>query len=435
MHRLMRALRIEPSEALALLWSWLYFASVLFAYYIIRPVRDEMGIAGGVEHLSWLFTATLVAMVAVNLPFAALTRRLPRLRLVALCHRFFVLNLLLIAALFFFSTPSQHVWVGRGFFIWTSVFNLFVVSIFWIVMVDVFSPERSKRLFGLIAAGGTLGAMSGSGLTALLSHLGPAVLLLCSAVLLEVAVFSAGKLERVSAKLSASPSVEEAERPLKGSVLSGLRNALGSPYLLGVTFYILLFTLTSTSLYFQQAEIVRSHFSNAAARTALFAKIDLSVNALTLVFQLLLTGRMVQWLGVGATLALLPLASAVGFSALAAAPTVPVLVAFQIFRRAGNFAIAKPARELLFTVLSREDKYRAKSFMDTVVYRAGDQLGAWSQAAAGALGAGPTAMALLAVPLSVAWLVNGIWLGREQQALQRGLDEADKQMFEANRMS
>jgi AAA family ATP:ADP antiporter len=180
----------------------------------------------------------------------------------------------------------------------------------------------------------------------------------------------------------------------------------------------LLFATTSTFLYFQQAEIARQSFAERGARTAFFARVDLWVNILTLGAQLFLTGRVLRWIGVALTLALLPLMSILGFSALALTPTIAVLVIYQVIRRAGNFAFARPSREVLFTVVPREDKYKAKSFIDTVIYRLGDQVGAWSYAGLGLLGIGMVGISLVAVPLSIAWLINGLWLGRKQKILE-----------------
>jgi AAA family ATP:ADP antiporter len=201
-------------------------------------------------------------------------------------------------------------------------------------------------------------------------------------------------------------------------VLSGFKHALASPYLINLSCYILLFAVTSTFLYFEQAEIVKQSFAARGARMAFFARIDLWVNTLTLGAQLFLTGRVLRWIGVALTLAALPLISILGFGTLALAPTIGVLVVYQVVRRAGNFAFARPTREVLFTVVPREDKYKAKSFIDTVIYRLGDQAGAWSYAALIWLGMNLTGIAVVAVPLSLTWLVNGLWLGRKQQLLE-----------------
>jgi AAA family ATP:ADP antiporter len=418
-HRLLRRLiDVRPGETRALGWSWLYIFSVLSSYYVIRPIRDEMGVAGGVENLPWLFTGTLAGMIAVNPPFAALVKNLPRARFIAVAYRFFMANLLFFFLLFQLATPAQNLWVGRLFFIWTSVFNLFVVSIFWALMVDLFDSGQGKRLFGFIAAGATLGSILGSSLTAgLAQQVGPTVLLLGSAALLEVAVFSVRRLSRLSEALRLSPAARSEETPVGGKIFSGVTHAFKSPYLIGISVYMLLFAITSTFLYFEQAAVVGRSFADRAARTAFFAKIDLLVNVLTLGAQLFLTERILRALGVALTLALLPGLSALGFAALGLAPTVAVVVAFQALRRAGNFAVARPTREVLFTVIAREDKYKAKSFIDTVVYRGGDQLGAWSYGLLSFLGMGLTGIAWVAVPLSAVWMLNGFWLGRKQEAM------------------
>ena len=415
---LKRLIDVRPAEMRALGWSWLYIFCVLSSYYILRPIRDEMGVAGGVENLQWLFTGTLLGMIAVNPPFAALVAKLPRVHFIATTYRFFMVNLLIFILLLHMATPQQHIWVGRVFFIWASVFNLFVVSIFWALMVDVFDSEQGKRLFGFIAAGATLGGIAGSTLTASLAKDVPApYLLLGSAVLLEAAVFGVRRLSRLSDALHRRPAAESERAVIGGNVFSGITHAFKSPYLINMSVYILLFAVTSTFLYFQQAEIARQSFADRGARTAFFARIDLWVNVLTLGAQLFLTARVLRAIGVGLTLAMLPGLSILGFGTLSLTPTIAVLVVFQVLRRAGNFAFARPSREVLFTVVPREDKYKAKSFIDTVVYRTGDQLGAWSYAGLGFLGLAMSGIAMVAVPISVVWLLNGLWLGRRQEKM------------------
>ena len=419
-HRLLsRFIDVRPAELRALGWAWLYIFSVLFSYYILRPIRDEMGVAGGVENLQWLFTGTLLGMIAVNPPFAALVSRLSRTAFISITYRFFLANLLLFALLLHLASAEQNIWIGRMFFIWASIFNLFVVSVFWALMVDVFNAEQGKRLFGFIAAGATLGGIVGSSLTAALATQVPATYLLFgSALLLEAAVFCVRRLSRLSDALQRRPATLGDGALIGGSVFGGLKHAFASPYLIQVSVYIVLFAVTSTFLYFQQAEIARQSFADRGARTAFFARVDLWVNVLTLGAQIFLTARMLRWVGVAATLGALPLISMIGFGTLALLPTIAVLVAYQVLRRAGNFAFARPTREVLFTVVPREDKYKAKSFIDTVVYRLGDQVGAWSYAGLGLLGLALAGIAWVAVPLSLIWLMNALWLGRKQNLLQ-----------------
>lgn len=413
-----RFIEIRPHEVPVVGWCWLYIFSVLSSYYIMRPIRDQAGVAGGVSNLQWLFTGTLVGMLLLNVPFAYLVKTLPRRRFIAITYRFFAANILLFAALLHWSDAAQTIWVGRMFFIWVSVFNLFVVSVFWQMNVDLWNPEQAKRLFGLIAAGATIGAIVGSGLTASLArHVSPGFLLLGAAVLLEIAVFSVGRLSRLSPSLRRHPVAGRAEAPIGGSVFAGITHALGSRYLLNVGVFLFLFAITSTFLYFQQAGIVSRSFSDRGAQTAFFATVDLLVNVLTLVVQLFLTGRIVLVLGVGLTLGLLPALTVVGFGALALLPTITAVAVFQVLRRAADYAIARPTREVLFTVVPREDRYKAKSFIDTVVYRGGDQVGAWSVALLRGLGLGPVEVSLAAIPVAAVWLLNGLWLGRRQERL------------------
>jgi AAA family ATP:ADP antiporter len=327
-------------------------------------------------------------------------------------------NLVLFFVLFKTASGSEGIWVGRIFYIWTAVFNLFVVSVFWAFMADVFTRNQGKRLFGFISAGGTLGGIAGAALTTfLVEHLGASYLLWISIVLLEVAVMSVRQLSRVSEALRVKRGMEQQERAIGGGVLSGISHALKSPYLLNISAYMLLFTILSTFLYFQQASLVEQTIVSRAARTAFFGKVDLLVNVMTLGIQIFLTGRTMKALGVALTLTLLPALSIVGFLTLGMIPTIAVVVVFMALRRAGNFAIARPTREVLFTVLPREDRYKAKSFIDTFIYRAGDQIGAWSWALMGVFGLGITGVSFVAVPISLVWLINGFWLGKKQERI------------------
>lgn len=427
---LRRVVDVREGEGAALVWSSAYFFFVLSAYYVIRPIRDEMGVAGGVERLAWLFTGTLAGMLLLHPLYARLVARLPRRRFVPLAYRFFILNLVLFFLLFRAADAAQGIWIGRAFYIWTSVFNLFVVSVFWSFMTDIYRPSQSQRLFGMVAVGGTVGATLGSSITtALVGLLGQVNLLLVSALLLEAACRASGVLEGHEPRLAQAALEEDADaggadgspsrsEAVGGGVLEGIRHVLASPYLLGIAALLMLFTVASTFLYFQQAAVVAEVFGDdRAGRTRLFATIDLAVNVLTLVTQVFLTGRILRWVGVGAGLAFLPLLSVVGFGVLAVAPVLAVVVAFQVLRRAGNFAIQRPAREVLYTVLPRTDKYKAKNFNDTFVYRTGDQVGAWSYTfLASTLGIGLPGLAVVMVPLSAVWLALALWLGRRYRA-------------------
>ena len=427
-HRfLSKIIDVKPNEGRALVWAWLYIFSLLSSYYILRPIRDQMGIAGGVNNLQWLFSGTLLGMLLLNLPFSYLVKIFPREQFIAISYRFFIANILLFAIALYTATPEQTIWIGRAFFIWTSVFNLFVVSIFWQMIVDIFTAEQGKRLFGFIAAGATLGAIAGSLFTvSTVEHMAPGYLMIGSAVMIEIAVFCVRRLSAISASLSERPPSEQGnEKPIGGTLLAGFRDALSSSYLLNVSIFLLLYAVTSTFLYFQQAAVVSYAFSSRAAQTQFFASIDLGVNLLTLTIQIFLTGRILRWFGVGTTLSMLPAASVVGFGAVALLPSLTSVVAFQLIRRAGNFAIARPTREILFTVLPREDRYKAKSFIDTAIYRLGDQIGAWSFALLSYLKLETAEISIVAAATSALWLANSWWLGRKQDVLARQQGEIE----------
>jgi AAA family ATP:ADP antiporter len=412
--------RVEPGERGAVLWASAYFFSLLCGYYILRPMRDAMGIAGGVEALPWLFTATFLAMLAVVPLYGWVTARYPRRRFLPLVYAFFISHLVVFHLLL--RDAGAHAHAARAFFVWTSVFNLFVVSVFWSFMADLFTAPQAARLFGLVAAGGTAGALAGPALaSALVRPLGAPALLLVSAGFLAGSVLCIHRLLAWSAAHAASRAPGDRHRaedgPLGGRSLAALALVARSPYLLGIAGFMLLFTTASTVLYFQQAELVGGAFATTEDRAAVLAAVDLAVNALTVVVQTLLTGRIVRALGVGGALMLVPALLGVGFTALALAPGIAVLLAVQVLRRAGDYAVTRPARELLFVVLGREEKYKAKGFLDTAVYRAGDAASAWAYAGVAALGAGVGGIALGAVPVAGLWAWLAWRLGRRQEAL------------------
>jgi len=415
-----KLVNVQDGELRAVAWSFLYFFCLLSSYYIVRPMRDEMGVAGGVENLQWMFSGTFLVMLAAVPLFGWVSSRYERRRFLPYVYYFFILNL----ALFFvlFRSDIAHAYVARAFFIWASIFNLFVVSVFWSFMADIYSNEQARRLFGIIAAGGTTGALAGPVFTASLSlSVGPVNLLLLSALLLGGAVVCVRQLikwreAQPLAEKSADDMVAE-QQPLGGGMFSGIRLVLRSPYLMGICLLMLLFTTLATFLYFQQAQIVRDNFSDPAERTVVFAGIDFAVNSLTLLFQILITGRLVKWLGLGATLALVPLLLAGGFLLLGMAPVLAVLVVVQVLRRAGNYAIMRPSREMLYVVLGREEKYKAKNFIDTVVYRGGDAVSAWVYTGLRGLGLSLAQIAYIAVPLALVWTWVAYRLGNRQTAM------------------
>jgi len=426
-----RAVDVKPDELRALGLAFLFHFIVLGSYYVLRPIRDDIGAAGGLDNLSWMYTGTMVTMLLANGLFSALVARFSRRRFIPIVYRFFIANLVLFYLLMKFAPPGAQVWVGRSFFVWVSVFNLFVATVFWAFMTDIFNTEQAKRLFGFIAVGGTLGAIVGGTVTALLvKKLGPLNLFFVSAILLELAAQCVRFLPThfVSSEPAQLRTERDAEKPIGGNLWSGVTHVARSPYLLGICGFLMLYGITSTLAYFQQADIAAHQFQDRASRTAFFAHVDISVNVLTILVQIFLTSRLLKWLGVGITLSLLPAVNVLGFLAMGWMPLLSLLVVFQTLRRASNFAVSRPAREVLFTVLRREDKYKAKSFIDTFVYRAGDQIGAWSYPLLTWFGLGLTGISFVAAPLAAGWCVLSLWLGRRQVALAKersaGMPEA-----------
>ena len=416
---------IKPDEVRALWLGFVFNFMVLGGYYVIRPIRDEIGASSGVENLPWMFTATLVAMLVANALFSALVAGMSRRKFIPIAYRFFIANLVIFSVLMRVLTPAQQAWLGRTFFVWLSVANLFVVTVFWAFMTDLFSNEQGKRLFGFISIGGSLGAIIGGSITAwLVKPIGAANLLLVSGVMFEVAAQSVRFFPADFARGQQTSQDRRAEdTAIGGSLWSGITHIFRSPYLFGLFAFIIFYSTTSTWAYFQQSDLAGHGFADRAARTTFFANLDRSVNTLTLLGQLFLTGRLLKWLGVTPTLIIMPALSLIGFVFIGVTPLLAVLAVFQVLRRAATFAFMRPAREVLFTVLRREDKYKAKSVIDTFAYRVGDQLGAWSYRGLNALGFGLRGISFITIPIIGAWLALSVWLGHKQRIFaeaQRG---------------
>jgi len=426
-----RIVNVRESEVRSTVLSFVYFFCLLAGYYTLRPLREEMGLAGGVRNLPWMFQATLVATLVMVPVFGWCAQRFERHVLLPVVYRAATAQLLVFWGLALGLSGGAEIWLGRVFYVWLSVFNMFVVSVFWAFLADGFAVEQSKRLFGLVAAGGSLGAIVGAWITAdLVDVIGRVHLLLVAVVFLELAVQCIRRLhhefERMGAR-DAGIEVAEVSRRREieraswhgpfGGALNGIGLTLRSRYLMGISGFLFLYSLCSTFLYFEQANIVADAFSSREARAAMFARIDLWVNVLTLATQILLSGRIMRRLGIGATLVLLPLITALGFAALGTAPVLGVLVLFQVLRRASNYALIRPARETLFTTVSREERYKAKNFIDTFVYRGGDSLGSAMFDGLTRFGLSMGPIAWIAVPIAGIWGVIGWWLGRRQSRM------------------
>lgn len=424
--RLQQMFDLRDGEPALAIQSALLFYLLLSSYYVLRPLREEMGLAAGIENLPRMYLGTLAGTVIVAPVFGWLVRRYRRETFLPLVYRFFAVNLLGFQLALRLCDEGQVLALGRVFYIWLSVFNMLAVSLFWSFMADGFGFRRSRRLFGLVAIGGTAGAIFGSSLTAaLVGQIGRAWLMVLSAVMLEAAVRLVSRLSRRFDQAGFREG-DPAPTPIagrgRGSILAGVTLTFTSPYLLAVAGYLFLYSLTSTFLYFEQAHIVDAQALTREGKAALFAKIDLWTNLLTIACQVLLTGRLLKRFGTGRVLALMPVGTAVGFAALAAAPGLAVLVVFQVTRRAANYALSRPARETLFTTVEDDVRYKAKSFIDTFVYRGGDLLGAGTVEALGVGGLGLGPLAAIGVPAAALWSWLALYLGRRQSRAAAGRD-------------
>ena len=420
--RISRFLQVRRDELGAVAASALCFFFILTALTVLRPAREALGMQRGIEAVRWLFIGTAVVTLAVNPLFALLVSRYRRQVFISVTLLFFALSLLGFHLVLVSAPQAIGEVSGMVFFVWFSVFNLFATMVFWALMADRFGLEQSKRLFGVIAVGGTLGAITGPWLASrLTAPLGTAGLLPVAAASLGLAVVAALVVARLQpaqpgtlADPDAPPAVDD-RAVIGGSAWEGFRKVFRSRYLLGISAYVLILTVIATFLYFTRLQMVAALGDGLDVRTAAFARIDLYTQLSTLVLQAIVAGHLMKRIGIPVTLALLPVTAALGFLGLAITGSLATLVVFQSVFSAVQRAIMRPARETLFTVVPREDKYKSKAFVDTFVYRGGDVLGAQVEGVLGRLAAGVSALVMVAVPLAVAWAALGIWLGRAQE--------------------
>jgi len=401
---LTRWLAIEPHEGPAVVAGFGLFFALFAGYYMLRPVRETLGIAGGVEHLQWLFTATFVATLLALPAFGWVAGRVPRRLILPAVYGFFTLNLAGFA--FALARAPDAVWLARGFYVWLSVFNLVAVSLAWSVLVDCFDRAQAQRVFGLAAAGASVGGLVGPlmavGLVGSFGHPG---LLALAAVALCAAIAMAAQVRRLGRRADGA-----AARPLGGNPLAGVRDVVRSPYLGGIALFMILLASVSTFLYVEQARLVEQHFPTRAAQTRIFGSMDAVVQVLSVLLQVFVTGRVAQRLGLGVLLVGVPLLVMCGFLWLAVAPGFAVLAIVMIVRRAGEYGLIRPGREMLYGVVSDDAKYRAKNFNDTAVYRGADAVSGWLKAGLDALGQHVALAMLAGATLAAAWAACGAWL-------------------------
>ena len=412
---LARWYRIGPGERRALVLAFAYFFFLLASYYVLRPVRDEMAVRSGVRSIPWLFTATFLVSLAIAPIYGALVAKLRRGVFIPLVYGFLALNILAFWALL--SGGIALDLAAMSFFVWLSVFNVFAVSVFWSFMADLFDMEQAKRLYPLIAAGGSLGGFAGSGtVTGLATVVGPANLLLIAAALLVAALAFAVWLDHVAREAGASAKAARALREgAGGGWLAGFAEIARSPYLTGIALWVFGLSLAATFAYYMQVDIVGRSGLDSAGRTQIFGAIDLATNILIPLIQLTIAHAFLRRLGVGVTLAVVAVVFLLGFVALSAMPILAVLVAFQVAQRTGQFALSNPARESLFTVVGPEETYKAKNVIDNAVFRGSDVASAWLfNLLQSGVGLGLSTLALIGAGTAAAWAGLSLALGRAQ---------------------
>jgi ATP:ADP antiporter, AAA family len=416
---LRRLVVLQPGEAPALLGAFATLFCMFSSYTILRPVRDAFGITSGLDKIPYLFWGVFVVMLLLQPVYGWLTSRFPRTVFLPWVYAFFAANLLIFYV--WFRVQDDHTWIARTYFVWVSVFNLFVVAAFWSLMADVFNKEQAGRLFGFIWAGASTGGLVGPALDNQLAvPLGAVNLLPISAGLLLLSlVFMAQVIRWQRREATAPPAgVERApneEGALGGSVWAAFVQVVRSPYLLGIAAFVMLMTWVSTFLYLEQQAFVAKAFHSADQRAAFFGGIDFWVQAASLTIQLLLFGRLFKWLGLTAILAAVPVIMTAGYAIFATAPGFMLLVVVFAVRRVGDYALTRPCRDALFTVVTREEKYKAKSLIDTFVYRGGDALSGSLYKGLTGIGAGPAAIGWFGALISAVWTVLALMLGRKQE--------------------
>ncbi|MBS0379277.1 MAG: MFS transporter [Proteobacteria bacterium] len=423
MQFLRRLVVLEPGEAPALLASFATLFLTFASYTILRPVRDALGITSGTENIPYLFWGVFVVMLLLQPVYGFLTSRFARSVFLPWTYIFFAVNLLGFWA--WFHASEDHTWIARTYFVWVSVFNLFVVAAFWSLMADVFNREQAGRLFGFIWAGASTGGLVGPAIAKKLAvPLGAVNLLPLSAGLLLAALGAMGFVIAWSRRqgtqaVAGAPAMPE--RGVGGSAFAAFSQVVRSPYLLGIVAFVVLMTWVSTFLYLEQAAFVKQAIKSTDERAAFFAGIDLYVQAASLIIQFLLFARLFRWFGMRVLLAAVPVLMMLGYATFALAPSFMVLVVVYAVRRVADYAITRPCRDSLFTVVSREEKYQAKSLIDTFAYRGGDAVsGSLYKAITGGLGAGPAAVGWLGAVVAAAWAVLALALGRGYQARSSG---------------
>lgn len=427
---LQRVAAIEPEETGAVVTAFLLFFCVFCGYFAVRPVRETVGTILGADRVADLFIATWIASIAIVPLFGTVAARFRRSTFLPWIYAFVAASLL--GCGWALRTGEGSILVSQFFFVFISVLNLFIVSVFWSFLLELFNPNQTKRLFGFIAAGGTAGALCGPLFTDItVQTVGNAGILFVGGGLFVLAIVFQRILLGIWARSDWDPDAGNAtervpqDRPLGGNPFAGFTLLFKSPYLLGITSFVVLLAAVNTFLYFEQLRIVADTFTDTEQRTRIFSRLDFTVQSLTLLLQIAFTGRIAARFGVGALLTAVPVAMVLGFLVLAASGTFAALALVMIARRVGEYSFVRPGREMLFSVVDTETKYKAKNTIDVPVYRGGDAITAQVDKFLSSGGMSAAGVALVGAGVSAVWAVNGWLLGRyrrrhEGETLQIG---------------
>lgn len=444
-----RLLNFRKGELPLAVLSALFYFCVLCGYFFLRPVREAMGVSRGMDDLRWLFVGTSIVSLVVVLLFGGVVSRLDRRRFIPIGYFFVMACLVIFSGLLIIDAlagggligtdagTTTSLVVGYTFYMWLSTINLFVNSLFWAFMVDVFNVDQGKRMFAFIGIGGTLGALAGGWAANVISGMTESVFLPPGLMLLGAAFFGVSiaimlKLDSLALASehsqltveSARAAATQAREKIGGNAWDGITEILRSPYLLGIAAYIVLMAISNTLIYFTQAAVISEATDTFSQRVESFALFDMATQLATLITQIFITTHLIKRLGVGLTLTIMPLVTVAGFAVLAIWPIYGVMLIFAALHRAARYAVSRPARETLFSVVPPAEKYKAKPIIDVFLYRGGDIAGAGLEGGLRAIGLGIGGLAGAAVPLAAVWAVLCIALGREQQRRDENKEDA-----------
>ncbi|MDA8854239.1 MFS transporter [Gammaproteobacteria bacterium] len=406
------ASKVKEKEAKAVIFSFLFVVVLMSAYYILRPVRDAMASDWSDAEVSWLWTLNFFISTAIVALYGSMVSKFRFRLLVPAMYGIFAISFIIFYALG--SVFEDRTLIDKSFYVWVSVFSLFHISVFWTFMSELFSKEQSGRLFGIIAVGASVGGLIGPSITAFFSvSLGADNLMLIASMMLLIPIPIIFYLQSLKSKELNNEvlDIPDSNQSIGGNPLAGFKMFFSNPYLLSIGLFIFLYTGISSFVYFELKNLL-SDFSRSE-RSVIWAQMDLAVNILAISTGLFATGRIVTKFGMPATIAMVPIMICIGLLVLAISPLLGVVMVLQIIRRAGNYAVTRPAREMLFTLVNQETRFKAKPVIDIVAYRGGDMLTAWLfTGLTQGLGLGLASVAAVGAGIASLWALVGIYLGK-----------------------